>query len=325
MSALFSPIEIKGIQFGNRVAMPPMVTLVADADGCVTEKGLEHYAARAAAGTGLIIVEATAVDRKGQVWEGGLGAHDDSQVPGLARLADRIHQHGAVAGIQLVHGGPQASPALCDGDRVGPSAVQPPDEGQMPRELKVREIEEAQDRFADAAARALSAGFELVELHGAHDSLLDSFLSAKHNWRRDVYGGSITRRARMLAETCERTRAQMGKKGLLCCRISLFNKPEGEFTRERLSKVVGMLVEAGIDVLHVSTDGAFKGYFGSDKTLGALAKELCELPIIVAGGLGDPQDAERAVAEGHTDFAAIGNAMFEDPQWTQKAREALGA
>jgi NADPH2 dehydrogenase len=324
MSALFTPIDLKGVPFRNRVVMPPMITQKADREGHVTDVHLEHYSSRAAAGTGLIIVEATAVDRKGQVWEGGLGAYDDSHIPGLARLAERIHADGAAAGIQLVHGGPQASPALCDGDRVGPSAVPAPDEGQVPRELTRREIEGIQDRFAEAAVRALDAGFDLIELHGAHDYLLDSFLSAKYNWRKDDYGGSITRKARMLAETCEVTRGQIGDRGLLSCRISLFNKPEGEFTEERLTKVVGMLAEAGIDVLHVSTDGAFKGYFGSSKTLGRLAKEISGLPVIVAGGLGDPSDAERAVAEGHADFAAIGNAMYEDAEWTKKAREALG-
>jgi 2,4-dienoyl-CoA reductase-like NADH-dependent reductase (Old Yellow Enzyme family) len=312
------------MKFRNRVVMPPMVTQKADRDGNVTDALLEHYGARAAAGTGLIIVEATAVDRKGRVWDGGLGAYDDSHVSGLARLAARIHEHGAVAGIQLVHGGPQASPDLCDGDRVGPSAVPPPDEGQTPRELNRREIEEIQDRFAEAAVRALEAGFDLAEMHGAHDYLLDSFLAAKHNWRKDAYGGSITRRAAMLAETCERAKSAMGNRGLLCCRISLFNKPEGEFTQERLREVLGMLVEAGVDVLHISTDGAFKEQFGSGKTPGILAKEACDLPVIVAGGLGDPEDAERAVAEGHADFAAVGSAMYEDAVWTEKARAALG-
>ncbi len=224
-----------------------------------------------------------------------------------------------------MHGGPQASPDLCDGDRVGPSAVTPPDEGQIPRELRIKEIEEIQDRFAEAAARALEAGFDLVELHGAHDYLLDSFVSAKRNWRKDVYGGSISRRARMVVETCERTRQHIGTAGLLCCRISLFNKPAGEFTQEGFREFVGLLAGTGIDLLHVSTDGAFKGYFGSDRTLGQWVKDACAAPIIVAGGLGDPKDAERAVADGHTDLAAIGNAMFEDAEWTRRARETLGA
>ena len=323
VSALFSPITVKGVDFRNRVVMPPMVTLVADEQGCVTDEQIEHYARRARAGTGLIIVEATCVQKKGRIWERGLGAWSDDHIPGLTRLAKAIKEEGAVASIQLVHGGPQTSVELC-GDRPGPSEVDPPRGGPRSRALRVAEMLAIQDSFAAAAVRCAAAGFEMVEIHGAHDFLLDSFLSAATNRRTDEYGGSFEKRMRMMVETCTRASRAIHDKALLCCRFSLFNKEPGEVSPYDLGALVGALEGAGVGLLHASTDGALKGCFGSAKTIGQWIKHTAQVPIVVAGGLGNPADAERAVAGGHTDFAAVGQAMMDDPEWTQHAKAALG-
>ncbi len=325
MSLLFSPIEVKAVAFRNRVVMPPMVTLFADEDGCVTDRHTEHYVARARAGTALIILEATAVDARGRVWTGGLGAYDDGQTDGLAGLASAIRNEGAIAGIQLVHGGPQGDLDISGNDRVGPSEVGPPSGGPLPRALSVEEISAIQERFAEAAGRAADAGFDLVEVHGAHDYLLDSFLSTQTNKRSDEYGGGFVGRMRFMVETCHAVRQQIGDRALLCCRISLFNKAEGEIALADFHGLVRGLEEADIDVLHVSTDGALKPCFGEQQAVGQAAKKATSLPTIVAGGLGDPADAERALSDGHADFAAIGSAMMENPNWTAIARAALGA
>jgi len=325
VSALFSLIEIRGHTFRNRVVMPPMVTLLAGPDGRVTDKHIEHYSARARAGTALLIIEATVVDEGGRMWDTGLGAWDDSQIPGLARLVRAIADEGAVAGIQLLHAGPQGDPELPDNERVGPSEVVPPSGGPPARALTVEEIQAIEERFAGAAFRCVEAGFGMIEVHGAHNFLLDSFLTTQTNTRTDEYGGDISGRLRMMVETCRRMKDRIGDDALLDCRISLFNKAAGEFGADDFKQLVTALEGADIDVLHISTDGAFKGCFGSDKTIGRWAKETTDLPIIVAGGLGDPHDAERAVAEGHTDLAAIGSAMMEDPDWTARARSALRA
>ncbi len=324
MSILFSPITVGSVTFRNRVVMPPMVTGKGGADAAVTEAIIEHYRARAAAGTGTIVVEATSVDAHGQVWRGGLGAFSDEHLPGLARLAAAIRSEGAAASIQLVHGGPQASVEL-SGERVGPSQVAPPNGGSIPRALTGEQIAAIQEKFAEAARRVIEAGFQMAEIHGAHNYLLDTFLSAQFNVRRDEYGGTIENRVRMLVETCQRTRALLGDRGLLCCRISLFNKAPEDFTREEFRTLVQGLAEAGVEVLHLSTDGALNGSFGTTKPLGAWAKEFAAVPVIVAGGLGDPKEAERAVAQGAADFVAVGSAMMEDPAWTEKARQALSS
>ena len=322
MSALFMPMSIHDCTFRNRVAMPPMVMGSGDTDGRVTEDTLAHYGARADAGTGLIIVEATAVAAGGRCWPRGLNAYADEHKPGLARLAARVLAAGAVASVQLVHGGPQGS-AEMTGGTVGPSAVAPSAGKPVPRALTVAEILAIEDQFAEAAARAVAAGFDMVEIHGAHGFLLDSFLSPRRNQREDDYGGTLAGRLRMLLETCRRVRACIGPTPLLCCRISLFNHLAEGFSADDLGQLVNGLEQTGLDLLHVSTDGAFKEYFDTDKTLGQWVKEYTTLPIIVAGGLGHPIDAERAVAEGHADFAAVGHAQLDNPAWTREARELL--
>ncbi|MFB3880753.1 MAG: hypothetical protein ACE149_05790 [Armatimonadota bacterium] len=324
MSVLFSPIQLGPVSVRNRVVMPPMVTLIADDAGRVTDRLVEHYVSRARAGTGLIIVEATCVAANGRVWERGIGAWDDDHIPGLTRLAAAIKQEGALVGIQLVHGGPQTSVELC-GERLGPSEVDPPQGGPRPREMSASEIAAAQQSFVSAAARCAEAGFDLVEVHGAHGYLLDSFLSAETNARADAYGGAFASRMRMMVETCASVRERIGSSTLLCCRFSFFNKQSGEVSAADLAALVSALQRAGVDVLHASTDGALKPFLDTGDTIGRFVKRSCALPLIVAGGLGDPRQAERAVADGHADLAAIGQAMFDDPDWTAQARQTLGA
>jgi len=332
VNVLFSPIAVKHLTFNNRIVLPPMVCSVmpemadyAAVDGIVSEPSLQHYGQRAEAGTGFIIVEATAVDEGGRCWRGGLGAYADAHLPSLKRLAGRVHAGDAVAGIQLVHGGPQGLPEMTPAGLVGPSQVKSTGSTPGVRALTVEEIEEIEQRFAEAAARAVDAGFDVIELHAAHGFLLDSFLMVERNQRTDAYGGNLAGRMRMLLETCHRVKQRIGDHALLDCRISFFNKQESEFTSTDLEYLIRGLEEAEVDLLHISTDGAFRGYFGTTRTIGHWVKGLTDLPIIVAGALGDPRDAERAVAEHHADFAAVGSAMLHDPYWTRCAAEKLGA
>jgi 2,4-dienoyl-CoA reductase-like NADH-dependent reductase (Old Yellow Enzyme family) len=344
MPTLFSPLTIRHLTLRNRVAMPPMVCAVVPAlgmrandDGTVTEGLLAHYARRAKAGTGLIIVEAAAVDPAGRCWLGGIGAYDDAHAPGLAALAKAIRDAGAVAAIQLVHGGPQGSSELNGGVNVGPSPLELPGRAGPCRALTLDEIAAVQDRFAAAAHRCAQAGFQVIELHAAHGFLLDSFLMKTRNLRTDEYGGSRANRMRMLLETCDRVKARLGGRALLDCRISVFNKREEGDPVERLEALVRALAAAGVDVLHLSTDGALNparhvepemgrtagAVTETFPTLGQIIKAAVDLPLIVAGGLGDPDDANRAIRDGHADLAAVGRAMLDDPEWTEHAYQAL--
>jgi 2,4-dienoyl-CoA reductase-like NADH-dependent reductase (Old Yellow Enzyme family) len=212
-------------------------------------------------------------------------------------------------------------------------------DGPVPRALTVAEIHAIQERFATAAVRCADAGFQLIELHGAHGFLLDAFLMKSRNTRTDAYGGSREGRMRMLDETCRLVHSRLGPRALLNCRISLFNQlDEGGDIGARLETLVRGLEASGLDLLHLSTDGALRpaqhlepemgravGAYGqaAAPTLGQIIKGITRLPLIVAGGLGDPHDAERTIAEGHADFAAVGRAMLNDPEWTAHARETL--
>lgn len=324
MQPLFRPLTVREVAFPNRIVMPPMVSGLGDDDGFVTDAVAAHYAARAEAGTGYLIVEATAVSPGGRCWPKGLCLYDDRYIPGLRRVADAIHARGAVAGIQLVHGGPQASPDLSGGETVGPSAIAPSEGAHVPRALRAEELPVIVDDFAAAAARAEAAGFDAVQVHGAHGYLLDSFLSAVRNRREDGYGGSLERRMRLLLEACRAMRATLAPRILFECRISLYNKQPDEFDAGGFEQLVQAIAATGIDLLHLSTDGANKLFFGTGRTLGWWAKDVIPLPVIVAGGLGDPRDANRLLAQGDADCAAIGKAMFDDPEWARKAREILG-
>lgn len=332
MALLFQPLTIGDVQLSNRIVMPPMVRVaramdrsVVDTDGRITEAVLEHYGRRADAGTGMVIVEATAVDAGGRAWKQGLNAWDDAHAGGLSQLAARIKSAGSVASIQLVHGGPQGSSAVTGRQTVGPSAIAPSPGKAMPRELSVDEIQAIERGFADAAARVVDSGFDAVEIHGAHGFLLDSFLMKSRNDRTDAYGGSLSGRMRMLMETCHAVVERIGGPALVGVRISVHNKRDEGFSAADLRELVSALVGTGVDVLHVSTDGAFRGYFGTDRPIGLWVKELCDLPVIVAGGLRRPQDAERLLAEGIADLAAVGTAMLRDPAWSRHARDALAS
>jgi 2,4-dienoyl-CoA reductase-like NADH-dependent reductase (Old Yellow Enzyme family) len=208
---------------------------------------------------------------------------------------------------------------------VGPSPVRPSSSKPAPRELSVDEILAIEGRFADAASRAIQAGFDAVEVHGAHGFLLDSFLMGERNRREDAYGGSLDGRMRMLTETCRAVCARVDGTALVGCRISLFNKSEGEFDGGQLAQLVEGLVATGISLLHLSTDGAFRGSFGTERPVGSRVKGLCGLPLIIAGGLRTPHDAERVLQEGIADLAAVGTAMLRDPDWSLHAREVLAA
>jgi len=303
--------------------MPPMVREHGDDDGCVTDDVVAYYRRRAAAGTGLIIVEATAVEPAGRTWPGGLCAYTPAHLPGLRALAGAIHAEGAAALLQLVHGGPKATPRVSGRETVAASAVQPSGSRAMPRALTVEDVRRTQLHFAGAAELAMEAGFDGVEVHGAHGYLLDAFLSRKYNVRDDEYGGSMENRVRVLTETCRSVREWAGAGALLACRFSLFNKLHEGFSPADLATLVRGLEAGGVDLLHVSTLAVFGEYFDTGRSLGQLVKELTDLPTIVAGGLREPADAERAVSQGHGDMAAVGTAMMRDADWSRRAAGLL--
>lgn len=329
MAGLFSPITVGTVQFANRLVMPPMVRFAGEMSreaaithGKVTPAVIEHYLARVRAGTGAVIVEATAIDAGGRCWEHGFNLYEDSQIANLAQLATAIRSAGARAIIQLVHGGPQGAADLCGGELVGPSAVAADAKSPTPRELTVDEIGQIQDRFVAGARRAEAAGFDAVEIHGAHGYLLDSFLMRKRNHRSDGYGGQS--RGRIVFETVRQVRDALGGKILVGCRISPFTKRDEPYTEADFAYLLQGLSDAGADLIHISTDGVFRTWFGGGETLGQIARKYTWLPLVLTGGIREPADAQRLIVQGHADFAGVGTAMLRDANWAAGAKAALG-
>lgn len=326
MSRLMTPLRIGPVQLPNRIGMPPMVRLsphvppeVIGETGDVTDAVVEHYRRRAAAGTGLVIVEATCVDPSGRVWKQGLNAYDPSHIPGLRALASAIATAGSVPGIQLVHGGPQADPGLFGGVTWGPSAVAPSVGELEPCELELRDILRIQGRFVEAATLAAEAGFRFIELHAAHGYLLDSFISPIRNQRIDAFGGSLENRMRMIVDIVLRMKVAVGERAAVGARISVFTHIADGFGEPELVTMVRSLEQAHSDFVDLSVDRVLRPAFGGDKSMGQLARSATRLPVLVAGGLATPMDAERTIAEGHGDVACIGRAMLSDPDWAKSA------
>lgn len=327
---LLSPGRIGRMEIRNRVAMSPMGTNYASDTGGVTERMIRHYAERARGGTGLVIVENTTV----QYPQGrGAPAHNridrDEFIPGLNRLAEAIQCYGARAAIQINHVGALTSPQLCGGTPVGPSDVPVAPGRATPRPLTVDEIREIVDCFAAAAVRAVRAGFDGIEIHGAHGYLISQFLSAYTNHRTDEYGGGLEGRARFALEVIAAVRQAVGRGFPLWMRINGDDFVEGGNTQEEYKALAKMLVDAGLDALHVSA--AFPAAHhkqiepmrfpqGWKLYLAEGIHQVVSVPVLATSAIREPAFADDAIATGKIDFAAIGRGLLADPEWVNKAR-----
>ncbi len=327
---LFEPAHIRNMQIKNRIVMPPMGTNMATPDGAVTEEIVCYYRERAKGGVGLIIVETTCVDAPaGKTTAFQLAISEDRFVPGLARLADTIHQHGARAVLQLQHGGRGTKSSITGTQPVAPSPIPMPYgtqvgyEGEMPRELTVNEIKELVRKFARGAERAKRAGFDGVEIHSTGYYLVAQFLSSTANARQDEYGGSLTNRARFLTEIVHAVREAVGPDYPLLCKISAMELgPGAGLTVEEAHQVARMAEEAGADALEIAAmlwgiipqipPPTAEGPGGLLPFMEGLKKAV-RIPIIAAGRV-TPELGEKALLDGTADLIAMGKALIADPE-----------
>ncbi|MFC2435123.1 MAG: NADH:flavin oxidoreductase/NADH oxidase, partial [Peptidiphaga sp.] len=264
MSSLFSPLSLRNATARNRLWLPPMCMYSVYAeDGRATDWHVQHYAARSSGGFGTIVVEATAVSPEGRLSPRDLGLWDGGQVAGFARIVEAIHAGGALAGVQLGHGGrkSEVNPASegpdsrrggkPEWDLLAPSAVAFPGM-PTPEALDEAGIDRLVDAFAAAASRAVEAGVDVVELHGAHGYLIHEFLSPLSNTRTDSYGGSEENRRRFLLRIVDGVRRAVGDR-VLCVRLSATDWLDGGLTSEATCRLSSVLVEHGVDVLHISS------------------------------------------------------------------------
>jgi 2,4-dienoyl-CoA reductase-like NADH-dependent reductase (Old Yellow Enzyme family) len=325
-AALAQPFELRGIRFRNRIVQAPMCAMYAAPDGSVTPQTVEYYRARAAGGAGLVIVEITFTDRLGsRAFHAQIGAHDDTMVPGLGELAAAIKEHGAIAGLQLGHCGPQR--VVVEPPLVAPSPLPWAPGKRVPHELTLEEIEAIVDDHREAARRLAQAGFDLVELHGAHGYLLNAFLCPASNTRSDRYGGSAENRLRFPVQTVRAVREAIGLKRLISFRLNGDDLLPGGLGIEEYREVARSLAEAGVDIIHVSA-GTYRvmerripPMYLPEAPFARYARPIREaagVPVIASGTIHDPELAERLVREGDADFVSMARPMFADPQLAEK-------
>ena len=347
---LFTPLRIREIDFRNRVVVAPMHQYSAF-KGFPTDWHIMNAGRYAAGGAGLVLLESTKVERRGCGTVGDLGIWDDDFVPHLARIADFVHECGAAVGIQLGHSGRKArirrpweggkplthadaqETGVDDWDAwelVAPSAL-PADEGApLPRELARDEIRSIAEAWGRAAARADAAGFDVVEIHGAHGFLIHEFLSPLANQRTDDYGGSEEKRMRFAQEVCECVRATWPPGKPLFLRLSAEDDAGwGPAQSVALAKRVKPM---GVDVIDCSSGGilskppagAVKPALGYQVPYAERIKKEGKIMTMAVGLIVHAEQAERILQEGKADLVALAREMLYNPSWAMDAAQKLG-
>jgi 2,4-dienoyl-CoA reductase-like NADH-dependent reductase (Old Yellow Enzyme family) len=313
---LLEPVSFRnGVKARNRVFLAPMTNLQSHDDGTLSDDELHWLQVRAQGGFGVIATCASHVTTDGQGWKGELGIFDDKHLPGLTRLASTIREAGATSMVQIFHGGARA-----DGKLTGTLPLTASNEGEplTAREATTDDIERILTAFRDAAVRAHRAGFDGVELHGAHGYLIGQFLSATGNRRTDKWGGSLENRARFMREATQRTRAAVPASFVVGIRISPedFGQTKGVDLDENL-QLAKWLCDDGIDFLHISMWDSFANTKKRPEEHAIpLFRAACaaDVPIVVAGSIWTREQAETLLAKG-ADGVALGRSAIANPEW----------
>jgi 2,4-dienoyl-CoA reductase-like NADH-dependent reductase (Old Yellow Enzyme family) len=330
-SMLFAPMTLRGVTLKNRVVMSPMNMYSGDSDGRATDFHLVHYGARALGGVGLVIQEVTAVDPRGRIRATDLGLWDDAQAAPLKRVVDFVHGQGAKMGVQLGHAGRKTwTPDKGRGATpiVGPSALPFASDWVVPQALQASGLDAIVADFASAAVRALTVGYDVVEIHAAHGYLLHEFLSPLSNQRSDAYGGSLENRARLLRRVVQAVRAAWPLDRALFVRVSATDWAPGGLDIGQTLHVARWLQEDGVDLLDVSAGGVTPAAGASGPgflaPFSAQVRRETGLPAGVVGLISAPELAEELVRNGQADLVFLGRALLRDPFWALKAARDLG-
>ena len=334
LSILFEPFRVQGLELKNRLVMAPMHTKFASESGEVTDRLIAYLAERARGGVGLIVLENTCIDWVyGRPMGNPVSIHDDMCRSGLSNIPLAVHRYGAKIVTQLQHTGRQNVRSNIPGRRqpVAPSAVQSKRGGDLPRALQEEEIEAIIQMFVDGARRTREAGFDGVELHGAHGYLLTQFFSPHCNRRTDQWGGSLVNRARFPVEVVQRIRREVGDDFPILYRMSAEERIPGGTTLEDSLQLVGMLEQAGVDCFDVSAgiydsiEAIYSLYGQAPGALLPLAtavKRVSDKPVIGISRLGwDLEYAAQAVTEGRVDLVSMGRSLLADPYLPKKYYE----
>jgi len=340
MPALFDPLTIRGVTLRNRIGVSPMCQH-SYKDGCSDDWQLVHLGARAVGGAGLIISEATAVEPRGRIGPCDLGIWSDAHIDPLLRVTRFIKEQGAVAGIQIAHAGRKAcitlpwtggkpipSENLLGWRVVGPSPLPFTDGYQTPHELGKDEIREVQDAFRAAAARALAAGFNWLEIHGGHGYLIHSFYSPLSNHRTDEYGGGFENRIRFLLETVRTVRAVWPDRLPLAVRISGTDWIEDGWILDESVQLARRLKQEGVDLIDCSSGGNVATApipvgAGYQVPISEAVRKGADVLTATVGMITAPMQADEIIRNHRADVVLLGREMLRDPYWALHAAQSL--
>lgn len=332
LNKLWEPITIKGLTIPNRMVVSAMVTNFCHEDGFATEKFIAYHEAKAKGGWGLIIPEDYVIAPGVGGSKDLPGLFEDSQIASHRQLTERVHQYGAKIACQLYHAGRRMYLRDNGEKPVGPSAVPFAQKNwAIPHALTKEEIEVIVAQFASAASRAKAAGFDAVEIHGAHGYLLHTFLSPFSNKRTDEYGGSLMGRIRLPLEVIKSVREAVGEDYPILYRLSVYEGIEGGISLEEAKTAAILLEEAGVDLLHVSQGGDFNWVVSPSSVEekakyinnAAEIKKAVQIPVIGVGRITDPLLAEQILRAGKADMVAMARASLADPELPNKAKAGL--
>lgn len=333
MLPLFTPIQIKDLVIKNRIVMAPMALDIATEQGAINHRIIEHYRIRTR-GVGMIIIEHSYIHPDGKAHPCQLGIYEDSLIPGLEHLAAEIHEQGSAVGIQISHAGARALDYP-----YAPSSIQSQyltrfggrDKNcyrVLPKKLNNQAIKDIAADFARAARRAQKAGFDFVEIHGAHGYLLNQFYSPLTNLRHDEYGGSLERRLALPLEVVKKVRRAVGKNMPIFYRLGADDRLPGGNTLEDSILAAQALEAAGVDCLHLS--GGISGYLQSGQEgfftyMAEAIKPKVNIPIITTGGIKTGNKANEIIASGIADFVGVGRALLKENEWAYKEWIKMGS
>ena len=339
-ASLFEPLALRGVTLRNRIGVSPMCQY-SSVDGFANDWHLVHLGSRAVGGAGLVIAEATAVTPEGRISPQDLGLWRDEHIEMLSRITQFLRAHGAVAGVQLAHAGRKASTEVpwrggapltpADGGWspiVAPSAVPFGSRSQVPMALDGAGIRRVVDGFRDAARRALDAGFQVIELHGAHGYLLHEFLSPLANHRTDEYGGSFENRVRLVLEVTDAVRSVWPGSLPLLVRLSGTDWVDRGWDVEQSVELARLLAVRGVDLIDCSSGGIVPGVKipvapGYQVSLAEQIRAASGLPTAAVGLITSAQQADAIVRAGSADVVLLARALLRDPYWPLRAAREL--
>lgn len=322
---LFTPYTVKNVTLKNRIVMSPMCMYSSHREGGMVEDfHMTHYISRAVGGAGLIMIEATSVTPQGRISPQDLGIWNDEHADGLAKLVDGIKQYGAKTAIQLAHAGRKA---VLEGEIISPSALAFNEKMKTPAAMTKEQISETIQAFKDGAIRAKKAGFDIIELHGAHGYLINQFLSPLSNKRTDEYGGSKENRYRFLHEVIEAVKDVWD--GPLFVRVSATDyHPEGLDVEDYVEFSTWMK-EQGVDLIDVSSGALvpadIKVFPGYQVKFAERIREGAGIDTGAVGLITSGIQADEILGNERADLIFLARALLRDPYWPRTAAMELGA